>query len=107
MLSPLGVAVSPDNASVYVANRDTNSVSVFKRELAARMGGRSHGFDHAYFDDPEAVSGFRGYHEGGNAAEGARHAFTCDANDPGEIGTVTFHKTNEAMNERIVARPAL
>lgn len=34
MLGPLGVAVSPDDASVYVANRDTNAVSIFKRELA-------------------------------------------------------------------------
>jgi DNA-binding beta-propeller fold protein YncE len=34
MLGPLGVAVSPDNASVYVADRDTNAVTMFKRELA-------------------------------------------------------------------------
>jgi DNA-binding beta-propeller fold protein YncE len=34
MLGPLGVAVSPDNASVYVADRDTNAVTIFKRELA-------------------------------------------------------------------------
>jgi SAM-dependent methyltransferase len=52
----------------------------FKRELAARMAGKSHGFDHSYFDDPEAVSGFRGYHEGGNAAEGARE-FRKEAHD--------------------------
>jgi DNA-binding beta-propeller fold protein YncE len=33
LLGPLGVAVSPGNDSVYVANRDTNAVTIFKREL--------------------------------------------------------------------------
>lgn len=35
MLGPLGVVVSPGNDSVYVADRDTNAVTIFKRELAA------------------------------------------------------------------------
>lgn len=35
MLGPLGVAVSPGNDSVYVADRDTNAVTIFKRELVA------------------------------------------------------------------------
>jgi SAM-dependent methyltransferase len=44
----------------------------FKREMAARAGGAVHGFDRSYFDDPEALTGFRGYGEEGNAAEGRR-----------------------------------
>ncbi|MBA2320135.1 MAG: class I SAM-dependent methyltransferase [Deltaproteobacteria bacterium] len=44
----------------------------FKREMAARAGTATHGFDRAYFDDPESLTGFRGYGEDGNSAEGKR-----------------------------------
>ncbi len=52
----------------------------FKREMAGRVGGAVHGFDHAYFDDPDALTGFRGYREDGNTAEGRRD-FRAEALD--------------------------
>lgn len=52
---------------------ETNLVDhPFKREMAARAGDALHGFDRSYFDDPDALTGFRGYGEDGNAAEGRR-----------------------------------
>ena len=46
----------------------------FKDEMAARLAGGTptHGFDRTYFDDPDALTGFRGYSEEGNSAEGKR-----------------------------------
>jgi 2-polyprenyl-3-methyl-5-hydroxy-6-metoxy-1,4-benzoquinol methylase len=53
----------------------------FKREMEARAAGRAaHGFDRAYFDDPDALTGFRGYSEEGNSAEGRRD-FRAEALD--------------------------
>ena len=38
------------------------------------------------------------------AMEGARHGITCNAIDPGVIGTEAFNMANAAMNERIASR---
>jgi len=44
----------------------------FKSEILSRIKGEIKDFDFNYFDNPKAVSGFRGFHLSGNAAEGKR-----------------------------------
>lgn len=44
----------------------------FKRETSEDIHRNLTGFDASYFDNPDALTGFRGYTEEGNAAEGRR-----------------------------------
>ncbi|MBI4440376.1 class I SAM-dependent methyltransferase [Candidatus Woesearchaeota archaeon] len=45
----------------------------FKSEILKKIRGEIRDFDYHYFDNPKAVSGFRGFHLSGNAAEGKRN----------------------------------
>jgi SAM-dependent methyltransferase len=44
----------------------------FKREMMPKIANEYKKFDFHYFDDPKVTSGFRGFHESYNAAEGSR-----------------------------------
>lgn len=62
----------------------------FKREMVGKVGNEYREFDYHYFDDPQALTGFRGFREDGNAAEGRRD-FAREAKDIASIpGINTF-----------------
>ncbi len=44
----------------------------FKRKMEREISGDYWGFGYEYFDSPRSITGFRGYGQGGNAAEGRR-----------------------------------